>query len=245
MSENSKVSPSLAEAAFSREKVANNTVISSRRKGASDMINFYGREFLIAPEVLVPRPETEMLIDAVLNLAGKAYLPGMIPARPKLPKKCRILEVGTGSGCIAISLALELPEAEITACDISNEALGVARENTRRLGAKIRFLRSDLMTGIQGEFEVVVANLPYVDENWEWLDKKALSAEPEIALYAEDGGLALIKELILQASARKVPFLVLEADPCQHERIIDHAGKYDYSLLETRGFGLVFQYYLE
>lgn len=245
MNENSKVNPSLAEAGLLEEKVADNMVASSGKKVAHDMVNFYGREFLVTPDVLIPRPETEMLIDAVLNLAGKAYLPGMIPARPKLPKKCRILEVGTGSGCIAVSLALELPEAEITACDISEKALNVAQENAKGLGAEVEFLKSDLMTGVQGGFEVVVANLPYVDENWEWLDKKALSAEPEIALYAEDGGLALIKELILQASARKVPFLVLEADPCQHKRIIDHAGKYDYSLLETRGFGLVFQYYLE
>ncbi len=203
-------------------------------------VNFYGREFLITPDVLIPRPETEMLVDAVLNLAGKAYLPGVIPARPKLPKKYRILEVGTGSGCIAVSLALELLEAKITACDISDEALDVARENAKRLGAEVKFLKSDLMAGVQGEFEVVVANLPYVDENWGWIDKKALSKEPRLALYAEDGGLKLIKKLVQQAEARKVPFLVLEADPCQHERIVNYAREYGYSLLEVRGFGLVF-----
>ncbi len=208
-------------------------------------VNFYGREFLITPDVLIPRPETEMLVDAVLNLAGKAYLPGIIPARPKLPKKCRILEVGTGSGCIAVSLALELLEAKITACDISDEALNVARENAKRLGAEVEFLKSDLMAGVHGEFEVVVANLPYVDENWEWIDKKALSKEPRLALYAEDGGLKMINKLVQQAEARKVPFLVLEADPCQHERIVDYAREYDYSLLEVRGFGLVFETFVK
>ena len=182
-----------------------------------------------------------MLVDAVLNLAGKAYLSGVIPAPAKLPKKCRILEVGTGSGCIAISLALELTETKITACDISDKALSVARENAKRLGAEVEFLKSDLMAGVRGEFEVVVANLPYVDENWEWIDKKALSAEPEIALYAEDSGLALIKKLIEQTNARKVPFLILEADPCQHKQIIAYAGERGYNLLEVRGFGLVFR----
>lgn len=204
-------------------------------------VNFYGREFLITPDVLIPRPETEMLVDAVLNLTGKTYLPGVIPARPKLPKKCRILEVGAGSGCIAVSLALELTETKITACDISDKALSVARENAKRLGAEVEFLKSDLMAGVRGEFEAVVANLPYVDENWEWIDKKALSKEPRLALYAEDGGLKLIKKLVQQAKARKVPFLVLEADPCQHERIVNYAREYGYSLLEERGFGLVFE----
>ncbi len=252
MSENLKASPNLAEACPSEEKVAdetivfsgrktaNDTAISSGKKVAHDMVNFYGRKFLVTPDVLIPRPETEMLVDAVLNLAGKAYLPGIIPARPKLPKKCRILEVGTGSGCIAVSLALELPEAKITASDVSGEALRVARENAARLGAKVEFMQSDLMTGVRGDFAVVVANLPYVDENWEWIDKKALSREPKLALYAKDGGLKLIKKLIDQASGRKSPFLVLEADPCQHERIVEYAREYSYSLLEKRGFGLVF-----
>ncbi len=216
--------------------------LSFGKDTAVSTVNFYGREFLITPEVLIPRPETEMLVDAVLNLAGKAYLAGVIPARPKLPKKCTILEVGTGSGCIAVSLALALPEAKIVASDISAEALAVARKNATQLDAKVEFLQSDLMADISGEFEVVVANLPYVDENWEWIDKKALSAEPRTALYAEDGGLALIKKLVQQASTRKVPFLVLEADPCQHERIVTHARKWDYSLLETRGFGLILEF---
>ena len=91
----------------------------------------------------------------------------------------------------------------------------------------------------------MVANLPYVDEDWEWIDKKALSKEPSLALYAEDGGLKLIKKLVQQAKARKIPFLVLEADPCQHERIVNYAREYGYSLLEERGFGLVFEAFVK
>ena len=206
----------------------------------SQKVNFYGRDFVITKDVLIPRPETEMMVDAVLNLAGKAYLPGVKPARPKLPKNPRILDVGTGSGCVAVSLALELPEASITACDISKKALKVAQENAEMLNASVKFIKSDLLDNVSGNFDIIVANLPYVDESWDWLDKKALSKEPAIALYAEDGGLALIKKLINQASKHKTQYLVLEADPCQHETVIQYAIENNYSLLETRGFVLVF-----
>lgn len=202
--------------------------------------DFYGRDFIITPDVLIPRPETEMMVDAVLNLAGKAYLPGVKSAPRVLPENPRILDVGTGSGCVAVSLALELPEASITACDVSEKALKVARRNAEDLGAKVNYVQSDLLEDVSGDYDVVVANLPYVDENWDWIDKEALSKEPRIALYAEDGGLALIKKLINQAKERNIKYLVLEADPCQHESIITYAANNHYSLLETRGFVLVF-----
>lgn len=204
-------------------------------------IDFYGRDFMITPDVLIPRPETEMVVDAVLDLCGKSYLPGVKPSEARLRQDCRILDVGTGSGCVAVSLALELLEATVTACDISEEALEVARKNAAQLDAKVEFVKSDLMKGVVGDFEVVVANLPYVDENWEWIDKEALAKEPAVALYAKDGGLALINKLINQAFEYKVPYLILEADPCQHERVIEYAGTKGYSLLETRGFILVFK----
>ena len=207
-------------------------------------VNFYGREFEITPDVLIPRPETEMMVDAVLNLAGKPYLPGVKPSKTKLKKDCKILDVGTGSGCVAVILALELPEASITACDISEEALAVARRNARKLGAKAIFIKSDLLDEVSGDYDVVVANLPYVDENWEWIDKKALSKEPAIALYAKNGGLELILKLIDKVAERKMKFLILEADPCQHNDIMSYAKSKNYSLIETRGFILVFNYLL-
>lgn len=202
--------------------------------------NFYGRDFDITPDVLIPRPETEMMVDAVLNLAGKAYLPGVKPAPRVLPNNPRILDVGTGSGCVAISLALELSEAAVTACDVSKKALAVARRNAKDFGAKVEFIESDLLDDVPGDYDVIVANLPYVDAEWDWIDKKALSREPAIALYARGGGLALIKKLIGQAAKRKTKYLILEADPCQHEKVIQYASNYNYSLLETRGFCLVF-----
>ena len=203
-------------------------------------VNFYGREFEITPDVLIPRLETEMMVDAVLSLVGKPILPGVRPSKARLPHDCKILDVGTGSGCVAVSLALELPEANVSACDVSEKALITARKNASELGAKVKFTKSDLMSNIDEIFDIVVANLPYVDANWDWIDKKALAREPAIALYAGDGGLALIKKLIGQVTERKIPYLVLEADPCQHEQIIKHANSKRYSLLETRGFILVF-----
>ena len=205
------------------------------KRGLQD---FYGREFIVTPDVLIPRPETEMMIDTVLNLAGKPYLPGVKPAPRVSPQNLSILDVGTGSGCIAITLALELPEAKVTACDISEKALAVARKNTKKFGAEIELVQSDLLENIDGKFDAVIANLPYVDKDWEWLDHDALSHEPDIALYAKNHGLELIYKLINQVVERKIRHLILEADPCQHGQIIAFASKKGLKLIEARGFAL-------
>lgn len=205
--------------------------------GASRCNNdFYGREFVVNRDVLIPRPETEQMVDMVLNLCGKPYLPGVKPARAVLPSDLTIIDVGTGSGCIAVTLKCELPDATVMATDISEKALVVARENAKRLGVKMEFSQVDLLNGIDLRPDLVVANLPYVDENWDWIDKKALSKEPSLALYAEDGGLMLIFKLIDQVVERGIPHLILEADPCQHERIKEYASKKGLTLHETRGF---------
>ena len=198
--------------------------------------NFYGREFLITKDVLIPRPETEQLIDAVLNLAGKPYLPGVKPSKRKLPENPTIIDVGTGSGCIAITLKKELPDATIIATDISESALKVAQKNAALHDTPISFIISHLCQKVKEEPDLVIANLPYVDKTWEWLDLESLKKEPSIALFAEDGGLKLIKELIDTTNAK---FLILEADPCQHEAIIKYA-KNKYTLTNIRGFALEF-----
>lgn len=204
--------------------------------GPARLIDFYGRDFAINQDVLIPRPETEQMVDMVLSLAGKPYLPGVKPGKAVLAEDMMILEVGTGSGCVAVTLKLELPSARVVATDISREALDVASENARRLSADVKFIKNDLLQGLKVHPDIVVANLPYVDENWEWVDKKALKKEPRLALYAKDGGLALIKELISQVAESKIKHLILEADPCQHERIRDYAKKKGLTLRETRGF---------
>ena len=198
--------------------------------------NFYGRDFLISPDVLIPRPETEMMVDAVLNLVGKSYLPGVKPSKAKLPKDLAIVDVGTGSGCVAITLKLELPDAKVVATDISKKALEIAEKNADNLEVRMEFLQSDLLEKVDINPDLTVANLPYVDENWEWVDKEALSKEPALALYADNGGLKLIYRLIDQVAERSIKHLILEADPCQHGRIINYAKEKGLTLRETRGF---------
>ena len=172
---------------------------------------FYGRDFKVTSSTLIPRPETEALITEIINL------------RPQT-----ILDVGTGSGCIAITLAKELPEAEITAVDISEDALGVAQENAKTYQADIDFRQSDLLKGLAKteKYDLIVANLPYVDANWDWLGTE-INFEPKNALYAKDGGLEFIKKLIDQAPDHLNPdaCLVLEADITQHQEIIKYAQR--------------------
>ena len=200
---------------------------------------FFGREFLVSPDVLIPRPETEAMVEMVLSLAGKEYLPGVAVPDSVLPEKPRILDVGTGSGCVAVTLKLELPEAEVSACDISLPALEVAEKNARRLKAEVEFMKSDLLSAVGkcDKFDVIVANLPYVDRSWPWIS--GVECEPDLALYAEDGGLELIFRLLEQAAGR-TKYLILEADPYQHKKIVSFAEKRDYKLIRKSGFQLLF-----
>ena len=210
--------------------------------------DFYGRDFLVTPDVLIPRPETEALVDVVLGLAGKSYLPGVKPEKAQIPKDATILDVGTGSGCIAITLALELPKAKVVGVDISEKVLKIARKNSANLHApQCRFLTSDLTEAVNvADFDVIVANLPYVDRNWEWISED-LNEEPEMALFAEDGGLDLIKALLRQlnegwnGAMRRGRFLCLEADPCQHDTIIEYAKNLGFEFVKAQGFALLFK----
>ena len=201
--------------------------------------DFYGRDFIVTPDVLMPRPETEAIIDIVKSLAGKSILPGVKAPTARIAENAKIIDVGTGSGCIAITIKKELPLTEVTGVDIDESALKIAGENAKKQDAEIALKQSDLLKNINENYDIIIANLPYVDPEWDWLDKDALSIEPAIALYAEDHGLALIKELIKQAK-NKTTYLILEADPCQHEEIIEYAAKNGFQHLETSGFALLF-----
>lgn len=178
---------------------------------------FYGRRFFVTPDVLIPRPETETIIEIVKEL-----------------KPAKILDVGTGSGCIAVTCALET-NAKVSAVDISDDALRIAQKNAAHHNAKVEFHKSNLLENYQPEpGTLIIANLPYVDAAWDWLDHKTLDHEPSLALYAEQGGLELIYRLIDQTPAG-CP-LILEADPCQHEAIIEYAQKHNFSLVHQDGF---------
>lgn len=199
--------------------------------------NFYGRDFYVDKNVLTPRPETEQIIDEVLILCGKPILPGVKPKKSVLnPNNLTILDVGTGSGCIAITLKKELPTTTIYASDVSREAIKIAQKNARNLGASIHTIISYLLQKVNITPDIIVANLPYVDKSWDWLDQESLKEDPDLALFADDHGLKLIKELIEAADSE---YLILEADPCQHQKIIDYA-KPKYNHQKTNGFVLVF-----
>lgn len=208
---------------------------------ASHKANFYGFDFYVDKTILTPRPETEGVIDEVLRLTGRPILPGVRPEKAVLdPTGLKILDVGTGSGCIAITLKKLLPEATIYASDISKDAISITKKNAESLGAPIITIISHLLEEVNsGEIptpDIIVANLPYVDKNWDWLDRESLKDDPDLALYAEDGGLKLIKELIDTATSK---YLILEADPSEHQSIIDYA-KARYKLLNINGFILTF-----
>ena len=212
---------------------------------------FYGRKFRVDARVLIPRPETETLVDLVRErihgpvrdlrqFATDFAAVSRQSASRQAASAGRILEIGTGSGCLAVTLALELPEAEVVATDVSAEALMVAQENARRLGARVEFRRADLLAGLAGEFEVLVANLPYVDADWEWLEQRSLDYEPAGALYSEQGGLAHYARLLEQLGAAEAKvrarWLVLEADPCQQDELARLAAAQGWKLVERRGF---------
>lgn len=147
---------------------------------------FYGRRFAVSPAVLVPRPETELLVELAL-------------ARLRTAPASRVLDLGTGSGCIAVTLALECPTAAVVAVDRSVDALAVARSNARRLGATVEFVTGDWYEAVGGRFDLIVANPPYVAAGDPHLAD--LRHEPQQALVAGADGLADLRRIVAGAPA--------------------------------------------
>ena len=179
---------------------------------------FCGLTFLCDKRAMVPRPETEELVE-------------FLKSEIKKPKS-DILDVGTGSGIIALSLAAEFPDAEILAVDISDDALALAQENAARfkLVTRVRFLKSNLLGNVEGCFDVIVANLPYISIQ----DRHTLSSEvlhdPEVALFASARGDELVRELIAQAPSqlRTGGMLALEIGIGQSEALLSALAEKNY-----------------
>lgn len=177
---------------------------------------FYGRRFKVSPSVLIPRPESEQLIT-MLNeqLPTTMALPGVVSPR--------LVDIGTGSGCLGVTAKLEHPELDVALLDSSRHALTVAAKNAATLGADVETFVSDLLNDYPYSPDIILANLPYVDRSWD--QSPELINEPAEALYAEDGGLAIIKRCIEQVASRTKPdaLLLLEADPRQLNAIAGYA----------------------
>jgi release factor glutamine methyltransferase len=181
-------------------------------------VEFCGQVFLCDKRAMVPRPETEELVE-------------LLKSEIRNPKS-EIVDVGTGSGVIALSLAAEFPEAKTLAIDVSDEALALAQENAVRLnlGDRVRFRKSRLLENVEGPFDLIVANLPYISTR----DRDTLSPEvlhdPEIALFAGERGDELVRELIAQAPSRLRPggMLALEIGLGQSEALLSALAEKNY-----------------
>jgi release factor glutamine methyltransferase len=181
-------------------------------------VEFCGHVFLCDKRAMVPRPETEQLVE-------------LLKSEIRNPKS-EIVDVGTGSGVIALSLAAKFPEAKILGVDVSNDALALGQENAVRLdlSRRVRFLKSRLLENVEGAFDLIVANLPYISTQ----DRHILSSEvlhdPEIAVFAGIRGDELVRELIDQAPSRLCPggMLALEIGLGQSEALLSALAEKNY-----------------
>jgi len=188
---------------------------------------FWSLPFRITGDVLTPRPETETLVEAALSKVAD------------VDSTLRILDVGTGSGAIALSLASELPHAEITATDLSTPALQIATENADHLHTRerIRFLAGDLFEPVASErFDLVVSNPPYVARDDAATLPPELSHEPQMALFAGADGLDVIRRLVAEAGDHLSPggWLLIELSPEQIETVEMELAKAGFSEIERR-----------
>lgn len=179
---------------------------------------FYSRKFKVTPATLIPRPETELLVDQVLMLA---------------PLHAKILDLGTGSGCIAITCKLERPDLEIMASDKFTSALVVAADNAKQLKAEVQLVHSDWWQNIIRKFDLIVSNPPYIENNDSHLDD--LKYEPKAALTDFADGLSHYKAIISQAQnyLNKGGYLIFEHGFEQKEAIHEIFLQYGFSEIST------------
>lgn len=185
-------------------------------------IEFYGLDFTADRRALIPRPETEHLVE--LALARIRAMPNQPALTSTGSLRMPVVDVGTGTGCIVVSLATKLPNWRFIATDVSSDALALAQENAKRLGvsARIQFLRGDLLSPLPMRADGVVANLPYVTTaEWQQLPRHIRESEPRLALDGGRDGLDLIRKLFSQVAQRVKPdgWLLLEIGATQGQAV--------------------------
>lgn len=180
---------------------------------------FYSRPFLVNKSVLIPRPETEMLIDEIVSFHKTFDFTDF-----------KIIDVGTGSGCIAVTIASEIPSANVFATDISEEALVIARKNSENLNARVEFHRGNLLSPVNEDinFNCIVSNPPYIETEVIENLSEEVKAEPGLALDGGKDGLNIIRELVEQCSSRLTDRgkLLIEIGYNQGEALLEILSKY-------------------
>jgi release factor glutamine methyltransferase len=188
---------------------------------------FWKRDFEVSRDVLTPRPETELIVEEALAIhasaAGDSSLPHG-PALPSVTRPWRVVDVGTGSGCLAVTLALELSDVDVLATDISEPALAVAQRNATRLGAAgtVRFVCTSLLEGVAPGIDLIVSNPPYVPEAYRsGLSSEVRDYEPAEAVFGGRDGFELIRALLEQSAARLAPrgWLLMEFGAGQDDEV--------------------------
>jgi len=189
---------------------------------------FYGRRFKTTPSALIPRPESETIISELAKIL------------PENASSLRLIDIGTGTGCLGITAKLEWPALDVTLIDNSVHALNLAKENAELFHADVRCMKNDLLRGYGMPVDIVIANLPYVDDIWEVSPET--SAEPPEALYSANNGLSHIYRLLDQAAPLLRPggYILLESDPRQRSEIIERASNHGFVHKATEGYVTVF-----
>ncbi len=180
-------------------------------------VNFYGNIIKVNKNVLIPRRETEELVEKTSKLIGKLFPNGELS----------IIDIGTGSGCIPITLKKLFPKSNITAVDISQEALSIAVDNSKLNDTDITFVQSNLLGNISGKYNLIISNPPYIAYNESIMDI-VKDNEPHLALYAPNDGLYFYEEILKQASnyLEEKFIIAFEIGETQGKAILDMAGKY-------------------
>jgi release factor glutamine methyltransferase len=190
---------------------------------------FYGLNFIITPDVLTPRIETEQMAEWAIKYA---------------PKSSALIDIGTGSGAIAIAIAKHRPDLAIYGTEVSMPALEIARQNVQRHGVDVSLLESDLWEGVTGEFQIVVTNLPYLRDDARSELMEEVKHEPDVALFGGSDGLTLYRRFLTSIEEHLLPGSILftECDPWQHQALIAEAARYHLSPIEQGYFILGFEY---
>ena len=191
---------------------------------------FYGRDFMVNKGVLVPRPESESFIELLMELNNDKSVPGFLH---------QVLDMGTGSGCLAVTVKLENPSLKVFATDISKKALTVAEQNARKHEVEIRFKVQSLLDGDEIRYDIILANLPYVPEDMKHI---SIQKEPREALYSGIDGLDHYRRLFNQLESKrvKIKYILTESLIKQHAEVENLATVTGYILKDTSGLVQLF-----